>query len=51
MTGPYQIEESGKQISMEFVIMQNQKSGPEVVYPKEIATAKPVYPMPPYSSR
>lgn len=51
MTGPYHIEESGKQINMEFVIMQNQKDGPEVVYPAEIATAKPVFPMPPYSKR
>ena len=51
MTGPYHIEESGKQINMEFVIMQNQKNGPEVVYPAEIATAKPVFPMPPYSKR
>lgn len=51
MTGPYHIEESGKQINMEFVIMQNQKSGPEVIYPAEIATAKPVFPMPPYSKR
>ena len=51
MTGPYHIEESGKQINMEFVIMQNQKNGPEVVYPAEIATAKPVFPMPPYSQR
>ena len=51
MTGPYHIEESGRQINMEFVIMQNQKNGPEVVYPAEIATAKPVFPMPPYSQR
>ncbi len=51
MTGPYHIEESGKQINMEFVIMQNQKDGPEVIYPAAIATAKPVFPMPPYSQR
>ena len=51
MTGPYQIEDSGKQISMEFVIMQNQKSGPEVIYPAEVATAKPVYPVPAFGSR
>ena len=51
MTGPYDIEPSGKQISMEFVIMQNLKSGPEVVYPPEIATAKAVYPVPAFSSR
>lgn len=51
MTGPYRIEPSGKQVSMEFVIMQNQDSGPEVVYPSEVATAKPVYPVPMYSNR
>jgi branched-chain amino acid transport system substrate-binding protein len=51
MTGPYQIEDTGKQVSMEFVIMQNLSSGPEVVFPAEIATAKPAYPMPAYSSR
>jgi branched-chain amino acid transport system substrate-binding protein len=51
MTGPYRIEPTGKQVSMEFVIMQNLKSGPEVVFPPEIATAKAVYPVPAYSSR
>jgi branched-chain amino acid transport system substrate-binding protein len=51
MTGPYQIEESGKQISMEFVIMQNLENGPEVVFPETIATAKAAYPAPPFGSR
>ncbi len=51
MTGPYRIEPTGKQVSMEFVIMQNLNGGPEVVYPPEIATAKAVYPVPAYSSR
>ncbi|MBT5263352.1 MAG: amino acid ABC transporter substrate-binding protein [Rhodospirillaceae bacterium] len=51
MTGPYNILPTGKQTSMEFVIMQNQKTGTEVVYPSSVATAKAVYPMPPYSSR
>lgn len=46
MTGPYEIEDSGKQISMEFVIMQNMADGPEVIYPADIATAKPAYPAP-----
>jgi hypothetical protein len=36
---------------MEFVIMQNQKNGPEVIFPASVATAKAVYPMPPYSKR
>ncbi len=51
MTGPYRILDTGKQISMEFVIMQNQANGPEVVFPQEIATAKPVYPVPPFEKR
>lgn len=51
MTGPYEIEPTGKQIKMEFVVMQNQKDGLEVVYPPSVATAKPVYPVPIYSAR
>lgn len=51
MTGPYEIEETGKQVKMEFVIMQNLEDGPEVVYPPEIKTADAVYPVPPFSER
>lgn len=51
MTGPYEILESGKQVQMEFVVMQNQKDGLEVVYPESVATAKPIYPVPPYGER
>ncbi len=51
MTGPYEILPNGKQIKMEFVIMQNQDDGPEVVWPEEIRTAEPIYPMPPYDER
>ena len=51
MTGPYEILPTGKQIQMEFVVMQNQKQGLEVVHPESIATAKPVYPVPLYSKR
>jgi hypothetical protein len=36
---------------MEFVIMQNQKTGPEVVYPPQIKTAEPIYPAPPFNER
>lgn len=46
MTGPYEILDTGKQVSMEFVIMQNMADGPEVIFPPEIATAKAVYPAP-----
>lgn len=51
MTGPYQIEPTGKQTSMEFVIMQNQKNGPEVVFPASVATAQSIYPVPAFSKR
>jgi branched-chain amino acid transport system substrate-binding protein len=51
MTGPYNILPTGKQTSMEFVIMQNQKNGPGVIFPASVATAKAVYPIPPYFSR
>lgn len=52
MTGPYQIDETGKQFKNEFVIMQNMPGkGPEVVYPPEVATMKAVYPVPPFSKR
>lgn len=51
MTGPYEILETGKQIQMEFVVMQNQKQGLEVVYPESVATAKPVLPVPDFNKR
>lgn len=31
--------------------MQNLQQGPEVVYPPEVATAKAVYPVPPFKDR
>ncbi|MDP6708235.1 MAG: amino acid ABC transporter substrate-binding protein [Alphaproteobacteria bacterium] len=51
MTGPYQILDNGKQIKMEFVIMQNHKNGPQVVWPPEIRTAEPIFPVPKFSER
>jgi len=51
MTGPYEIEDTGKQISMEFVVMQNLPDGPEVIFPEAVATTKAVYPVPPFSER
>lgn len=51
MTGPYAIEETGKQISMEFVVMQKQAEGLEVVFPPAVATADAIYPAPAYSAR
>ena len=51
VTGPYQIDETGKQFKNEFAVMQNLPNGPEVVYPPEVATAKAVYPVPPFKDR
>jgi len=51
VTGPYEIDQTGKQYKNEFVVMQNLPEGPEVVYPPEVATAKAVYPVPPFKER
>jgi branched-chain amino acid transport system substrate-binding protein len=51
VTGPYEIDETGKQFKNEFAVMQNMPNGVEVVYPADIATAKAVYPVPPYKDR
>jgi branched-chain amino acid transport system substrate-binding protein len=51
LTGPYEIDATGKQLKNEFSVMQNLPGGAEVIYPKEIATAKPVYPVPPFARR
>jgi hypothetical protein len=50
VTGPYEIDQTGK-YKNEFVVMQNLSAGPEVVYPPEVATAKAVYPVPPFKER
>jgi branched-chain amino acid transport system substrate-binding protein len=51
MTGPYEILDTGKQVKMEFVIMQNQGGGAEVVYPPEVRTAQPIFPVPKFEER
>ena len=51
MTGPYEILETGKQVSMEFVVMQKTPESLDVVFPPAVATAKPVYPVPAFSAR
>lgn len=51
VTGPYEIDATGKQFKSEFAVMQNMPTGPEAVFPPEIATAKAVYPAPPYKDR
>lgn len=51
VTGPYEIDSTGKQYKNEFVIMQNLPAGPEVIYPPAVATAKAVYPAPAFKDR
>jgi len=51
INGEYQIDNTGKQYKSEFAIMQNMPGGPEVISPAAVATAKGVYPAPPYSAR
>lgn len=51
MTGPYKIEDTGKQVSMEFVVMQKTPDSLEVVFPPSVATAEAVYPVPPFGKR
>ncbi|MEZ5739319.1 MAG: hypothetical protein R3E68_07615 [Burkholderiaceae bacterium] len=50
-TGEYEIDETGKQFKNEFAIMQTTPNGLEVVYPKAVATAKAVYPVPAFQDR
>ncbi len=49
--GEYQIDATGKQFKNEFSIMQTLPHGLEVVYPPAVATAKAVYPVPPFGKR
>jgi branched-chain amino acid transport system substrate-binding protein len=51
MTGPYEIEPTGKQVSMELITMQLQPGGLEAVWPEAVRTAEPVYPVPPFDER
>jgi branched-chain amino acid transport system substrate-binding protein len=51
LTGEYEIDETGKQFKNEFAVVQTLPDGLEVVYPPPIATAKPVYPAPPFAKR
>jgi branched-chain amino acid transport system substrate-binding protein len=52
MAGIYEIEETGKQIGMQNVIMQHvPDSGMQAVYPAAVATAEPIFPIPGWSER
>ena len=51
ITGEYEIDKTGKQYKNEFSIMQTTPAGLEVVYPKAVATARPLYPVPAFQER
>src|SRR5579864_7639180 len=51
MCGEYHIEPTGRQTGMEFAVMQKQPQGLEVIYPASIATAKAIFPVPPFEKR
>jgi branched-chain amino acid transport system substrate-binding protein len=55
MTGPYEIDENGKQLQMPFVVSQvqktNGKQGLVLLYPKDVATGEVVYPIPGWGER
>ena len=55
MTGPYAINDAGKQLKMPFVVTQVQKKDGEqnlvLLYPEEVATGKVVFPIPGWQER
>lgn len=51
LTGEYEIDPNGKQVGMQWAITQNLKSGPQVVYPAKVESAKAVFPIPDWSHR
>ena len=57
MTGPYEIESTGKQLQMPFTVTQVQKDKNTgklkfiLLWPKAVATGEPVYPIPSWDKR
>ena len=52
LAGPYAIDETGKQLKMPFPVLQAQTDGRlETVWPKDVATVKPVFPIPAWNKR
>lgn len=55
MTGPYEIDETGKQLQMPFIVTQVQKEKGKqhlvLLYPQDVATGKIVYPIPGWDKR
>jgi branched-chain amino acid transport system substrate-binding protein len=55
MTGPYEIDETGKQLQMPFIVTQVQKENGKqhlvLLYPQDVATGQIVYPIPVWDQR
>lgn len=52
MAGPYEINEQGKQLQMPFPVVQLQPGkGMVALYPEDVATGKPIYPIPAWNKR
>ena len=52
MAGPYEIDETGKQLQMPFPVVQTQPGkGMVAVWPESVANAQPVYPIPAWKDR
>jgi branched-chain amino acid transport system substrate-binding protein len=52
MAGPYEIDETGKQLQMPFPVVQVQPGkGMVAVWPPAVATEKPIYPIPDWTKR
>jgi branched-chain amino acid transport system substrate-binding protein len=52
MAGPYEIDETGKQLQMPFPVVQTQPGkGMVAVWPEDVANSKPVYPIPAWKDR
>jgi len=55
MTGPYEIDETGKQLLMPFIVtqVQREKEGYKwvLLYPEEVATGSALYPIPQWDKR
>ncbi|MBC2735891.1 MAG: ABC transporter substrate-binding protein [Desulfobacteraceae bacterium] len=55
MTGPYEIDETGNQLLMPFIVTQVQKNGDKqklvLLYPEAVATGEVVFPIPAWKDR
>jgi branched-chain amino acid transport system substrate-binding protein len=54
MTGPYKIDQAGKQLEMPFIVTQVQPTKEytvKLVYPEAVATGRAIFPIPPWTKR